>query len=1196
MRRIPLDAFDLLDPIARGGMGLVLRGEHRGLGMPVAIKVLSHARARQDRAIAAFQREVRAMASLDHPAIVRVLDHGVVPATAAVADPEHLVEGSPYLVMELAHGTLDHPAPARLWSRTRAVLRTLLDALAHAHARGLVHRDLKPANVLRVRLRDGSSVLKLSDFGLAHALGTDPADERGAAAGTPQMMAPEQFRGAVRDFGPWTDLYALGCIAFKLATGKPPFDHPDEDELAHMHLRSPPPRLVPLFPVPDAFEAWVGRLLEKSPDRRFQRASDAARALLAVDEGEPVSTSTVVPALPVVTSSPGTEVETAPATELRVDFGDDEREEPPSDAESVVATLEDLPALAAIVAAPTPLPTDVSIPAGLVDSTQPREESLPDWRRPGSSNEPGWVGAALSLWGLRQPPFVARESEREQCWRALERVCQDGRARAVVLRGPSGFGKSRLVEWLCERAHEVGAATPLHAVHEPVASSASGLPRMIGSHLRTLGLTRGGVLARVRRALPSEDSATCEAITDLLAPRDDRGVTSASARLAMVRRVLGQLGRERPLVVRLDDVQWGGEAIALAQSILEAQGDQPTPILFVLTAQEDALAERPVEWAQLASLSGREEVTEIEIGPLPPDAHRALVERLLGTQGELAKRVAERTAGHPLFAVQLVGDWVERGILEPSAQGLRMREGASAELPDDLHSVWRARLAHLLGEHEREAGAGAARRALEILALAGGRADAAFLASACDAAGLPYPAAAIDRLLQSRMLLLLDESEGGDGITLELVHGLLRETLERSARDERRAASHHAAIANALETRYHGGETGAAERLATHRLLGGDPAGALAPLRAAAREWQNRSDYARAESLLDRHAELLDRLGLSDRHPERLEGQIARAEILRRRGGLDRASSLAQVVRTVAAAEKQASIEARACLVQGFAEVERGEVAHGVEHLEQARARFEQLGDDAEASRALRAVGYAHWRRRELALGFRAYLRALELAQRAGDRLGIAAALGGAGISDPEHRPGDPARIGEALTIFEAHGNLYGMGSTLNSLAEVARAQGDLEEAETLYLRALAVAQKAGASHLEGIVIGNLAVVQMRQGAYADAYEELQLGLRRAERLGQEQLRGTLHVLSLAGAAEAGAWEQWDWHEREAERVLGGLETSEEDVAWAAERAAEIAVQRGEASRARAAYGLAAGHYRKLGRDADAHRCAARSA
>ncbi|MDQ3037845.1 MAG: hypothetical protein M3Y87_35955, partial [Myxococcota bacterium] len=144
-------------------------------------------------------------------------------------------------------------------------------------------------------------------------------------------------------------------------------------------------------------------------------------------------------------------------------------------------------------------------------------------------------------------------------------------------------------------------------------------------------------------------------------------------------------------------------------------------------------------------------------------------------------------------------------------------------------------------------------------------------------------------------------------------------------------------------------------------------------------------------------------------------------------------------------------------------------------------------------------------------------------------------------------------------------------------------------------LRARAAAQKADAAHLEGIVVGNLAVVRMRRGAHAEAYEELQLGLRRAERLGQRQLEGALHTFSLVGAAHAERWDRWDLHEREASRALGALETSEEDIAWAAQRAAELAHERGDLARARSAFTVAAAHWSKLGRALDASLCVERA-
>ena len=133
---VRLGAFYLQDQIGQGGMGAVWRGVHLQRGQPVAVKVLSLERAREPRSLATFRREVRAVARLNHDAIVSVLDHGVITPAAAYEARGRLVAGSPFLVMELAEGTLASAYPAVTWDATYAVLARLLTALAHAHARG----------------------------------------------------------------------------------------------------------------------------------------------------------------------------------------------------------------------------------------------------------------------------------------------------------------------------------------------------------------------------------------------------------------------------------------------------------------------------------------------------------------------------------------------------------------------------------------------------------------------------------------------------------------------------------------------------------------------------------------------------------------------------------------------------------------------------------------------------------------------------------------------------------------------------------------------------------------------------------------------------------------------------------------------------------------------------------------------------
>ena len=186
---------------------------------------------------------------------MHVHDHGSVDAAAEDASGGELRRGSPWLAMDfVAGGTLGErvQAVALSWRQQRGVLLALLDALAHAHSRGLVHRDLKPANVLLADPDDPAAGLQLTDFGLAQA-----GEERAApghtevASGTPQYMSPEQFEGHWRDYGPWTDLYALGCVAFTLASGDLPYQGESMFTLAfaHMHGRREPFR--PRIAVPE---------------------------------------------------------------------------------------------------------------------------------------------------------------------------------------------------------------------------------------------------------------------------------------------------------------------------------------------------------------------------------------------------------------------------------------------------------------------------------------------------------------------------------------------------------------------------------------------------------------------------------------------------------------------------------------------------------------------------------------------------------------------------------------------------------------------------------------------------------------------------------------------------------------------------------------------------------------------------------
>lgn len=215
MTRFRLGAFELQEKIAEGGMGDVWRGEHSAQGVPVAVKVLRPPGTRNELFLALFRREVRAVAQLDHPGIVTIFDIGEVTPASARESRGGVSAHSPYLVMDLvARGSLTNVQTPMPWPQLREILLGVLDALAHAHARGITHLDIKPGNIL---LADKSSgfPIRLTDFGIALFRASLPSNDE-TVLGTPAYMAPEQFFGEWREFGPWTDLYALGCVAYEL--------------------------------------------------------------------------------------------------------------------------------------------------------------------------------------------------------------------------------------------------------------------------------------------------------------------------------------------------------------------------------------------------------------------------------------------------------------------------------------------------------------------------------------------------------------------------------------------------------------------------------------------------------------------------------------------------------------------------------------------------------------------------------------------------------------------------------------------------------------------------------------------------------------------------------------------------------------------------------------------------------------------
>jgi eukaryotic-like serine/threonine-protein kinase len=277
-----LGPYELVAPIGAGGMGEVWRGRDTRLDRSVAVKVLPPAFAEDEDRKARFEREAKAISSLNHPHICTLFD--------VSRDGE-----SHFLVMELLEGEslADRlqrgPLPLDQVVKVGAQVAEALDA---AHRQGVVHRDLKPGNVTLTK-----AGAKLLDFGLARtgvagdavsgstemATEAKPLTTAGTVLGTFQYMAPEQLEG--RDADARTDIFALGALLYEMATGRRAFDGKSRTSLIAAILASQPPPISSVQPVmPPALDHVVRRCLEKDPEDRWQSARDVASELRWIAE------------------------------------------------------------------------------------------------------------------------------------------------------------------------------------------------------------------------------------------------------------------------------------------------------------------------------------------------------------------------------------------------------------------------------------------------------------------------------------------------------------------------------------------------------------------------------------------------------------------------------------------------------------------------------------------------------------------------------------------------------------------------------------------------------------------------------------------------------------------------------------------------------------------------------------------------
>jgi tetratricopeptide (TPR) repeat protein len=664
-----------------------------------------------------------------------------------------------------------------------------------------------------------------------------------------------------------------------------------------------------------------------------------------------------------------------------------------------------------------------------------------DWHRPESSTPPP-PGLGLAVYRLRSLPMVGRESEREQLWSLLREARDECAVRVICLRGPAGQGKSRVARWLCERAVETGAATVIVADGDLAA-------------------------ALMDERLPAEGGGQRERVAWALA-------------------VLADRARERPVVLWLDDVHRFDEGLAVAEAARRRSG--LGPMLLVLTAPDEALAEDPPTLARVDALP------ELRLGPLRAAAHMRLVRELLHLESALADEVVLRTAGNPFFAVELVGDWVDRGVLRHTERGFVLDEPLA--MPHDLHAVWSARIGRLSTDHQH---------VLERAAVIGLEVARDLWHRACGAA--------IDLVEVEEHLLAAGlartTSEG-----FAFGHGMLRESLERLAAEGGRIAEHHRAVASALPAG-HGAWSGVR---GVHRLASGDAAQAIPDLFAGLQHELKRGATGPGGRYVADLERALDAVETPRDDPLRGHLLAQSARLMRLEGNLDEALERAT------AALGNASGRGRALALQtiGAVKQRRGSFAEAIAAQRKVVALCAEIGDEEGRIDALISLceGLLFGEGPESSRVVQQ--QALEAAVSAGLGLleGMALYLGAQWESDPEKQARDLRR---AITLLQPSRPFH-VAAALNSLAGVQRKLGDPDGARRSYRDAAATFDMLGTA--DGAVIRlNVAHSLLEDGAFEEARSRLTAVCAEFRASGRRPLvAGTLILLAHA-AAELGEWD-----------------------------------------------------------------------
>jgi serine/threonine protein kinase/tetratricopeptide (TPR) repeat protein len=1126
---IVIPGMHLQEEIGRGAMGVVYRGHRDGSDEPLAVKVMEHEDPSSKLRLR-FEREARGMLELDHPNLCRAHDYGVLPS------------GQLYLVMELLTGEdlstrLAREGVLSVDEMIRIGVEAA-DGMAAVHASGLIHRDLKPSNIFLVDNNEGPPSVKILDFGLAMFAVGGAMDTRitrtGEVVGTPAFMAPEQARGDKSE-NEATDVFGLGAVLYQSLAGSSPYGEGTTLQILVRAVTSAPIPITDCFPeIPPAVAAVIMHAIASDQGDRYQTMPDFRDALQAVAAegsdrtqvsrsdrpiGKSVKSLSEEDRIVTVLLATGVKDSRQVADSIRSHggqataldgqvvgvFGGDvhEGDEPERAVRAALAVQSHC--LTVGIGTGRAIGTGSTYKGHAVNAAE-QSTLIADQGVYVDDATRASIAGRFVLDGHRvramvvtpeeddELPLVGRDADLVAIFDLLERALNDSESVGLLLSGPMGIGKSRLLREVGQRMAAAADAVRLLVVR----CDSTQRYRSWG----LVGSIVGGVVDIADDASDEDILASIRRVVNELGlPRDCADFVAATLGVPLsadgdpaleAARRDGQVMRDRvvqavgdffeallvvgPIVVLLDDVHWADTPSLELIDILVRRLER-CPYFVLMTGEPHTTTDR-------AALFEKLEIVQRAVPELSRSDSTALA-RAQGVDAATAAKVAEHAAGNPLFVLEIVG----------ALQACQADESYNPErfsLPMTIEEAVQVRIDHLDPDDKD---------LIKRASVLGDR----FWREALEACGATAVSESLRRLCRQRVIRHRPKNDGRLAGFEEYAfrHRIVRDVAYSMLTEEQRIGL-HLLVGQWLTDQ---GGAGAVEA-ARHFSLGGD-ANAAHPL------WCAAATFAESEGDLDEAIYCLARAirGASDSsvvNALRLRRLLLATTVGMVTVGQEELAPLSEVEADLSDLDRAELLFCRGGLL-GW----QAHYAESIPVLEEALTLYEQFDERSMQSKTHASI--ALWRGLG-GLGGSMEQGRLAVSLAGQDVAARARALGvltfvelGAGLL------GDALETGEkALSACEEAGDLRRAVEVRGTLAYITQQQGNHPDAIRQLRLCIRQCQRIGNRLHEGYARNNLGLCLFYQGTSFSEALQLQ---EQAIAIGREFGHGRLEVAGLSGAA-----------------------------------------------------------------------------